>query len=220
MKVLMLEGDRDFAFSLAGLLGRSEIDILITHDLITAHTLNRALNFDAAVLDASLLQQDIGHTTFLEDDTPVVLMKTSQSEYQFALDAGIPVQACLAKPFEARELISALRQLPPVKAPTAQAQHHYMFDDLELLPQRFEALVGNLNIALTGAECRILQLLLTSRDMPLTRHRLYQEGLLRKESPLDRSLDVHMSNLRKKLGPHPTKGNRIRAVRGLGYALV
>ena len=89
-----------------------------------------------------------------------------------------------------------------------------------LLPQRFEALVGNLNIPLTGAECRILRLLLTNRDMPLTRQRLYQEGLLRKESPLYRSLDVHMSNLLKKLGPHPTKGNRIRAVRGLGYALV
>ena len=62
--------------------------MLIANDLITAHNLNRALNFDAAVLDATLLQQDIGYTTFLEDDKPVVLMKTSQGEYQFAFDAA------------------------------------------------------------------------------------------------------------------------------------
>ncbi|MDP6187189.1 MAG: helix-turn-helix domain-containing protein [Pseudomonadales bacterium] len=37
---------------------------------------------------------------------------------------------------------------------------------------------------------------------------------------MDRCLDVHVSNLRKKLGSHPTKGNRIRSVRGLGYALI
>ena len=224
MKVLMLEGDRDLGFSLARLLGRSEIDVLMTHDLVTADTLNRALKFDAVVLDASLLPQDFGRSAFFANttNTPVVLIKTSQSEHQFASDAGVAVQACLAKPFEARDLINTLRQFTPVPVTvtTTQTQGRYTFDDLVLLPQRFEALVGNLNIALTGAECRILRLLLTSQDMPLTRHRLYQEGLLRKESPLDRSLEVHMSNLRKKLGPHPTKGNRIRAVRGLGYALV
>ena len=61
---------------------------------------------------------------------------------------------------------------------------------------------------------------MTTKKNPLPRQTLYREGLLRNESPLDRSLDVHVSNLRKKLGPHPTKGNRIRSVRGLGYALI
>jgi two-component system response regulator CpxR len=43
--------------------------------------------------------------------------------------------------------------------------------------------------------------------------------LQREGTPEDRSLDVHISNLRRKLGPHPSKGNRIKAVRGLGYTL-
>ena len=102
---------------------------------------------------------------------------------------------------------------------TAEHAVHAL-DDLRLLPSRFQAYIGESRIELTPAECRLLRLLMTKKNSPLPRQTLYHEGLFRDESPLDRSLDVHVSNLRKKLGPHPIKGNRIRSVRGLGYALV
>ncbi len=79
--------------------------------------------------------------------------------------------------------------------------------------------VGNVTIQLTESENHILHLLLNAKDYFVTRESLYSKVLKREMLPEDRSLDVHISNLRQKLGAHPTKGNRIRSIRGLGYAL-
>ena len=64
-----------------------------------------------------------------------------------------------------------------------------------------------------------MDVLLNNTDKYLTRDYLYNNILNREMASEDRSLDVHISNLRRKLGPHPTKGNRIRSIRGIGYAL-
>jgi DNA-binding response OmpR family regulator len=97
MKVLMLEGDRDLGFSLERLLGRSEIDVLMTHDLVTADTLNRALKFDAVVLDASLLPQDFGRSAFFANttNTPVVLIKPRNANTSLLPTLGLPCRHVL-----------------------------------------------------------------------------------------------------------------------------
>jgi two-component system response regulator CpxR len=54
----------------------------------------------------------------------------------------------------------------------------------------------------------------------VSRDELYREALGRRPSSFDRSLDVHMSNLRRKLGPLPGGGERIKTVRGVGYQYI
>ena len=98
-------------------------------------------------------------------------------------------------------------------------RHNPAFDELKLFPGRLMVRVGNADVELTAVESRILQFLLNSRNHVLPREFLYRQVFQRDASPTDRSLDVHISNLRRKLGPHPTKGNRIRSIRGVGYAL-
>ena len=71
-------------------------------------------------------------------------------------------------------------------------------------------------VALTSAELTLLEVLLRSAGSIVSREELSEKVLGRRFSPYDRSIDVHVSNLRKKLGPGP-KGERIKTVRGQGY---
>jgi two-component system response regulator CpxR len=70
---------------------------------------------------------------------------------------------------------------------------------------------------LTSAEFDLLRAFFESPGQVLTREALVETVLGRKFSPFDRSIDLHMSNLRRKLGPQPNGGERIRSVRGIGY---
>jgi two-component system response regulator CpxR len=70
---------------------------------------------------------------------------------------------------------------------------------------------------LTSAEFDLLHLFLRSPGQVLTREDLAERFLGRKFSPFDRSVDLHVSNLRRKLGPQADGTERIRSVRGVGY---
>jgi two-component system response regulator CpxR len=63
----------------------------------------------------------------------------------------------------------------------------------------------------------LLRIFVESPGQVLTREALFEKVLDRKFSPFDRSIDLHISNLRKKLGPQTDGSDRIRSVRGYGY---
>jgi len=73
------------------------------------------------------------------------------------------------------------------------------------------------DITLTVSESLILQALLRQPGEPLDKQELAQIALGRKLPLYDRSLDMHISNLRKKIGPHPDGSPRIVALRSRGY---
>jgi two-component system response regulator CpxR len=70
---------------------------------------------------------------------------------------------------------------------------------------------------LTSAEFDLLHIFVESPGQVLSRETLVERVLGRKFSPFDRSIDLHMSNLRRKLGPQTNGMERIRSVRGIGY---
>ncbi|MCU1242346.1 MAG: Copper-sensing two-component system response regulator CpxR, partial [Candidatus Acidoferrum typicum] len=74
---------------------------------------------------------------------------------------------------------------------------------------------GPLN--LTSAEFELLHMFFEFPGQVLTRDKLVERVLDRKFSPFDRSIDFHITNLRRKLGPQPGGGDRIRSIRGTGY---
>ena len=85
--------------------------------------------------------------------------------------------------------------------------------------RRLTANAGKI-VHLTHAEWRILILLAGHPHQPITRDRLMMAAVCRGWSPLDRSIDVHISNLRRKLDADPQQPSLIRAVRGVGYMFV
>ena len=92
--------------------------------------------------------------------------------------------------------------------------------DLELFPRSRTVRVGGEALSLTGTEFRLLATLMGSAGHLVPLETLSPEVLGRPHSPFDRSLGVHLSNLRRKLGPYPEGTERIRTVRGEGYVLV
>ena len=75
-------------------------------------------------------------------------------------------------------------------------------------------------IGLTAVEFNLLKAMLQSPGQVVSRQDLIETVLGRDYSPLDRSIDVHISNLRKKLGDKPGEGERIKAIRGEGYLFI
>jgi len=122
----------------------------------------------------------------------------------------------LAKPFDPRELTARLRAVLRRSHPTATATQ-LEIGDLAFSPVRGVVSIEGRDMSLTLSESRILEALLRQPGEPLDKQDLAQIGLGRKLTLYDRSLDMHVSNLRKKIGPHPDGRPRIVALRSRGY---
>ncbi|MGH8630531.1 MAG: winged helix-turn-helix domain-containing protein, partial [Burkholderiales bacterium] len=89
--------------------------------------------------------------------------------------------------------------------------------DLYFSPARGVVSIGEHEVGLTLSESRLLEALLRHPGEPVDKQELAQLAIGRKLTLYDRSLDMHVSNLRKKLGPHPDGRPRILALRSRGY---
>ena len=127
------------------------------------------------------------------------------------------------KPFDPRELVArmraVLRRTSGVHTEGTTDESLHVGDMLLALNSR-TALCNGVAVELTGAEFNMLELLLRRAGMVVTRDELAQAALGRPLSAFDRSVDVHVSRLRRKLGCTPGGEERIRPVRGIGYFYV
>ena len=174
---------------------------------------------DAIVLDLGLPDED-GMTLIRElrgwTEVPVLVLsaRSAEADKVAALDAG--ADDYLAKPCDPRELTARLRAVLRRTHP-AQPSAQMQLGDLSLNLTRGVAQIDGQEISLTLSESRILEALLRQPGEPLDKQALAQLALGRKLTLYDRSLDMHVSNLRKKLGSHPDGSPRILALRGRGY---
>ncbi|MDF2440411.1 MAG: two-component system, OmpR family, response regulator CpxR, partial [Abditibacteriota bacterium] len=137
----------------------------------------------------------------------------------------------LPKPFNERELVARMRAIlrrasAPVETPNAApaeapaASDRICVGDVTLeMGARRTRRDGQI-IELTAVEFDLLALLLRSAGNVVTRQSIAREVLDRQLLPFDRSIDTHMSNLRRKLGSHLDSGERIKTLRSIGYIYV
>lgn len=126
----------------------------------------------------------------------------------------------LPKPFNPRELIARIRAVLKRRRPAPLPSSTLNVGDLALHPHTRRVLLEGKPVDVTGAEFDILVLLVQSAGQTLSRDQLAKVALGRVLGAFDRSIDNHISNLRKKLGPLPDSSERIRNVRGSGYVYV
>ena len=129
------------------------------------------------------------------------------------------------KPFNPRELSarihSVLRRVSTVSNTTAgPSPGRMLIADVELDPGSRSVRRGGQPVDLTSVEFDLLESFFKAAGRVIAREELTRAVLGRELSPLDRSIDVHVSNVRRKLGPAPDGGERIKAVRGVGYLYV
>jgi DNA-binding response OmpR family regulator len=122
-------------------------------------------------------------------------------------------------PFNPRELIARIRAILRRTARVATSAGPLVVGDLRLDPAAREAWLNDTPLDLTSVEFTLLEVLLRNVGRVLTREHLTEVVLGRKLGSFDRVIDVHVSNVRRKLGPAQS-GERIKAVRGSGYLFV
>ena len=119
-------------------------------------------------------------------------------------------------PFDPPELAARVRAiLRRAQSPAAAERLHVA--DIEIDSASRTAWRDSRILELTMAEFDLLLVLLRSAGAPVSRDQLARDVLRRDCSPFDRSLDTHVYNLRRKLGPLPNGGERIKSIRGEGY---
>jgi two-component system response regulator CpxR len=146
---------------------------------------------------------------------PIIMLtaRTTRDDRIAGLDAG--ADDYLPKPFDPEELTARIRAvLRRVDRFTAQEPAPVEINGVKLSPGTREVWSDGQPLELTTIEFDILDLIARSAGRVVSRHELNAAIHQRPASPLDRSLDVHVSHLRKKLG---SRGALIRTIRGVGY---
>jgi len=147
---------------------------------------------------------------------PVLILTARGEDIDRILGLEIGADDYVPKPFNPRELIARIRAILRRTSNAAAPAGPLITGDIRLDPQSREASLKEIPLNLTSVEFTLLELLLRQAGHVVTREQLTESVLGRKLGPFDRVIDVHISNIRKKLGPSD-HGQRIKAVRGSGY---
>jgi two-component system, OmpR family, response regulator CpxR len=219
-ELLLIDDDVELCELLSSWLVHEGFQVRACHDgqsarRALAEAAPAAVVLDVMLPDGSgleLLKQLRGEHAEL----PVVMLSARGEPLDRILGLELGADDYLAKPCDPRELTARLRAVLRRSHPTASATQMEV-GDLSFSPARGVVSIDSHDISLTLSESRILEALLKQPGEPLDKQELAQLALGRKLTLYDRSLDMHVSNLRKKIGPHPDGRPRIVALRSRGY---
>lgn len=216
MKILLIEDDLDLGNGIRIALVDQGMDVVWLRKFADAmHFLDTAL-CDLVLLDLGLPDGEGLHIVMRlrreRNDLPVMILSARDglSERLLSLDSG--ADDYLTKPFELAELLSRVRAL---------ARRSYGFDGeqvelrglaLHLATRRVS--VHGKPVELTSSEFVLLKTLLMRADRVVTRRSLEEQALPSGHANSSNALDVHMANLRRKIGE-----GYVRTVRGVGYVI-
>jgi DNA-binding response OmpR family regulator len=154
-----------------------------------------------------------------ESRTPVLMLTARGDDLDRILGLEIGADDYLPKPFNPRELAARIRAILRRANASASALNSVplVVADLELNPNSRVARIRGEVLNLTTIEFDLLDKFIKSVGRVIGREELVKEVLGREFSPFDRSIDTHVCNLRKKIGPYSNGTERIKNVRGVGY---
>ena len=182
-----------------------------------------AENFDLVTLDVMLPEMngfDVLRELRKSSQIPVLMLTARGDEVERIVGLEIGADDYLAKPFNPRELAARIRAiLRRVHGDEADAPPEKLkIDDLEVSETARSAKRGGEDLQLTSVEFDLLAALLKEAGKIVKKEDLSRKVLERSLSPFDRSLDMHVSNLRKKLGKRAADDEeRIKTIRSVGY---
>jgi two-component system, OmpR family, response regulator CpxR len=150
---------------------------------------------------------------------PVLMLTARSDDVDRIVGLELGADDYLAKPFNPRELVARIHAvLRRVRRwPAEAAPARFVFEDLVLDTGTRTAFLNDSAIELTGVEFDLLHTLIQEARTVLNREELVKRILGREFSPFDRSIDMHVSNLRRKLGLRSDGSERIKSIRGIGY---
>ncbi|MDR3579244.1 MAG: response regulator transcription factor [Oryzomonas sp.] len=152
---------------------------------------------------------------------PVLMLTARGDDVDRIVGLEMGADDYLPKPFNPRELVARIRAIQRRMATAAVEETlspaRLLLGDVELDGATRQVHRGGVQLDLTSVEFALMEVFLRLAGQVISREELSRQALGRQLHSYDRSIDVHVSNLRKKLGPLGDGGERIKAVRGIGY---
>ncbi|MFL6468829.1 MAG: response regulator transcription factor [Pyrinomonadaceae bacterium] len=221
-RILIIDDDEELTELVSEYLGAEGFETVAVHTGDEGLDKAKNGNYDLAVLDVMLpgmngfeVLRNLRETSSL----PVLMLtaRGDDNERIVGLESG--ADDYLPKPFNPRELVARLRAiLRRVDGSVHEGlPERIQVDDVELISAARTVTVGGAPVALTSLEFDLLAALLCEAGKTVRKEDLSEKVLERKLSPYDRSLDMHISNLRKKLGMRSDGTERIKTIRSAGY---
>ena len=222
-RILLVDDDQELCRMLADYLAAEQIQVTAAHDGQTGVESVRSGTFDAVVMDITMPVLD-GFEALRQirsfSNLPVLMLTARGDETDRIVGLELGADDYLPKPFNPRELSARLKAvLRRVRQAADTTANSLRFSDLTLFHGSQTLEIAGNPVSLTATEYGILEMLVQSAGEVVRRETLSENVLGRRLTPFDRSLDTHVANLRKKLGPDADGQPRIKTVRGQGYLL-
>ena len=220
-RILVIDDDVELCGLVTEYLEPEGFQIEAVHD--GEHGLERALTGDhlLVVLDVMLPRMngfDVLRRMRSTSRMPVLLLTARGEDVDRIVGLEIGADDYLPKPFNPRELVARIRAiLRRTRAAEGSPGDILRVGNVELNPATRTVLQDGNSVELTSVEFNLLQVLLQEAGQVVSRERLVDTVLGRKFSPFDRSIDMHVSKVRKKLGDTDGGTDYIKTVRGIGY---
>lgn len=221
-RVLIVDDDVELCELVTEYLEPEGFEIEAVHDGETG--LQRALSGDhvLVVLDVMLPRMnglDVLRRLRGQSQVPVIILTARGDDVDRIVGLEIGADDYLPKPFNPRELVARIRAIlrRAHTVQTGDSSHKLAVGDVSLDPGSRTVRRGTVTIELTSVEFSLLEILLRCAGQVVTREQIAQDVLDRKFMAYDRSIDMHVSKIRRKLGPQPGGYERIKTIRGVGY---
>jgi DNA-binding response OmpR family regulator len=226
IKILMIDDDRKLCRLVADYLEPMGYTVASAHDGVTGLEMAREEDFHAVILDVMMPQMDgfeVLKRLRRESDIPVLMLTARGEETDRIVGLEMGADDYLPKTFSSRELLARLRavtrryKVSEHSAETAANDGVLVFGELQINKNAHTVRLNEKTLNLTPIEYDLLTRLAGAAGRVLSRDQLLDAVAGRNYEVFDRSIDVHISSLRRKLGEDPRKPRFIRTVRSAGY---
>ena len=217
--ILIADDDVELCELLKEFFESEDFHVRLAHDGLDALEAARQPGLDLVVLDVMMPHMnglDVLKELRKESRLPVIMLTARGDDLDRILGLELGADDYVPKPCNPRELMARIRAVMR-RSGSAVSQALIQSEDLELNQGNRTLLKNGEAVELTSTEFSILQSLLQHRGEVVSKRDLYVTALGREPVAHDRSVDMHVSNLRRKLGPASDGENRIETIRGIGY---
>ncbi len=228
-QILLVDDDVELCEMLVEYLSSEGFVIDVAHDGETGVQMASSGEYDVLVLDVMLPKLngfDVLRQIRVELKTPVLMLTARGDDIDRIVGLEMGADDYLPKPCNPRELVARLRAILRRTQPfqhTRNVAHTWdilRVGNIEIHPESRKVFHSEKILELTSTEYNILEVLVREAGHVITKEVLSERALSRKLTRYDRSIDMHVSNLRRKFGVDSTGRALIQTVRGIGYQLI
>ena len=220
--ILIIDDDRELTAMLEEFLAPDHVELIARHSGEDGLEALRDQSFDLLILDIMLPGMsgiDVLKEIRKSSEIPIVMLTARGDDVDRIIGLEFGADDYLSKPFNPRELLARIKAILRRSRPATDKRRRIAVGDIELDPASRGAVAGSQSISLTGTEFELLRCLAETPSEVVSKEQLSQRALGRRNLPYDRSIDTHISNLRRKLSDADVTNPSIQSRRGVGYFL-